>query len=140
MSIVFTVQLLPVFVAALVSFMVGWLWYSPSLFGKVWMEDSKLTKESMTKSKKKGMTGTIIIGFIAQLVMAWVLSVFISASGGANWVEGLNVAFWAWLGFVASKGFGKALWEGKSMKLFWINMLHWLVALLIMGAILGAWM
>ena len=95
--------------------------------------------KEINASKNKSMAGTMITAFIAQLVMAWVLGGFVSAMGETGWVGGLSVAFWIWLGFVATIGLGIVLWEGKSMKLFWVNSLHWLVALLVQGAILGAW-
>ena len=140
MAIDLSVNYLAAIVAAVVSFIVGWLWYSPKLFGNAWMAASGIKKSDIAKSKKKGMITSMVAGFIVQVVMASVLGVFISATGGSGWLEGLNTGFWAWLGFVATIGLGIVIWEGKPMKLFWINSLHWLVALLIQGAILGAWM
>lgn len=129
-----------VVVAAVVSFLVGWLWYSPVLFGGLWMKVSGITKATMTKAKKQSMALTMGTAFVAQLVIAWILSIFILATGATGLVDALILSFWAWLGFVATIGLGGVLWEGKSLTYFWINTLHWLVALLIQGAIIGLWM
>ncbi len=134
----FDVSFLAVLVAALVSFMVGWLWYSSVLFGPTWMRLNGMTKKS-TSGKKKGMMTSMIVGFIAQIVMSWVLAVFIVSTNSVGLMNGMIVAFWTWLGFVATIGLGSVLWDSKPMQLFWINTLHWLVSLLIMGALLGAW-
>lgn len=128
-----------VIVAAVVSFLVGWLWYSQALFGKLWMRESGIPKSAMDKAKKKSMMTSMTGGLLAQLVMAWVLAMFISATASFGVVEGMLSAFWIWLGFVATIAFGSVLWEGKSVTLFLINALHWLVALVIQGAIIGAW-
>lgn len=100
---------------------------------------SKVSKADIAKAQEKGMTKQLIIGLIGQVVMAYVLAAFISWSGGVGWMNGMVIAFWAWLGFVATLGVSSVLWEGKSMTLFWINMTHWLVVLLVQGAIIGAW-
>ena len=139
MPLNFTVNYLSVVVAAIAGFIIGWIWYS-ALFGKAWMKLSGKSTKEINASKKKGMAGAMIVAFIAQFIMAWVLAVFISATSASGWLEGLGIGFWAWLGFVATIGLGIVLWEGKPMKLFWINSLHWLVVLLIMGSIIGAWM
>lgn len=129
-----------VVVAAVVSFLVGWLWYSPVLFGSIWMKASGISKSAMDKSKNKHMALTMFTGFVAQLVMAWVLAIFLAATGQQGVVSSLIIASWAWLGFVATIGLGSVLWEGKPMTVFWINMIHWLVALLIQAVILSVWM
>ena len=135
-----SVQYLPILVAAVVSFIFGWLWFSKAMFGNAWVKACGMSKSDMEKMKNKGMTKPMIFGFIGQFVMAWVLAVFIYSTGGAGWMYGLKVAFWAWIGFVATVGMSAVLWEGKSSTLFWITCVHWLVALLIQGAIIGAWM
>lgn len=140
MGFAFVVDPWAVIVAAVVSFLVGWGWYSQALFGKIWMRESGISKNAMDKSKKKSMMTSMISGLIAQIVMAWVLAMFISATGGFGAVEGVLSAFWIWLGFVATISLGSVLWEGKSVTLFLVNSLHWLVALAIQGAIIGAWM
>lgn len=136
MGFAFVVNGWSVSLAAVASFILGWIWYS-ALFGKIWMRESGVSKSSMNK---QSMVTSIVGGLIAQLVMAWVLAMFISATGSAGALEGMISAFWIWLGFVATITMGLVLWEGKSMTLFWINSIHWLVALVIQGAIIGAWM
>lgn len=134
----FEVSYLAVLVAALVTFMVGWLWYSPVLFGTIWMKLNGTTKKSMA-GKNKSMAGSMIAGFISQVVMAWVLAIFIVSTNSLGLMNGMIVAFWLWLGFVATISLGAVLWDCKPMPFFWINATHWLVSFLIMGALLGAW-
>ena len=45
---------LAVFVAAVVVFIIGYLWYSPFLFGNLWMKLSNISIKDVNKSKKKG--------------------------------------------------------------------------------------
>ena len=47
------VNYLAVLVAAIVSMVIGGLWYSPLLFGNVWMKLSGITQKDVEKAKKK---------------------------------------------------------------------------------------
>jgi len=121
---------LAIVVSAVVGMVVGALWYSPLLFGKTWMKLMGLTKSSMDKAKKKGMGKSYFTMFISLLVMAYALSLFLN-------VDGLMGAFWIWLGFIATIMFGSVIWEGKPLKLYFINVFHWLAVILVMGTILS---
>lgn len=51
----------------------------------------------------------------------------------------MQAGFWAWLGFVATIMLGMTLWEGKPFRLYLLNAGYQLLNLLVMGAILAAW-
>ncbi len=131
-----------VFVAAMVSMVVGGLWFSPVLFGKTWMKLSGITPKKIAEAKKKGMNGMALSyfgQFIASLVTAYVLAHFVDYANATTFVLGLQTGFWVWLGFVAPIMLGMVLWEGKPMQLYILNVGHYLVCLLLMGGILAAW-
>jgi hypothetical protein len=139
----FEVNYLAVLVAAIVQFVVGMAWYSPMLFGKVWMKEMGFTEKDMKAAKSKGMMKEMVIALVMGLVMAYVLSHVTwmagEVLGSADWMRGLTTGFWMWLGFVGTVFVHGALWEQKSWRLVAINASHWLVALLAMGAVIGAW-
>jgi hypothetical protein len=128
-----------VLISAIVGFFIGMLWYSPLLFGKVWMKLSKISKKDIEKSKKKGMGKSMITGFLGVLLTAGMLSFFVDMSGAATILEGAQIAFHIWLGFVATVLLNSVLWEGKPFKLYILNIAHYFVALIVMGAILAMW-
>lgn len=126
--------------ASLAMMLVGFFWYSPALFGKAWMKLSGVSSEKMQKAKKSGSANkSYTIAFIMTIISTAILLFFIRKTGSASLAGGLTVAFWVWLGFMATKSMAMFLWESKPMKLYWINTLHDLVAILVAGAILGAW-
>ena len=131
------VNYLAVLVAAVASFLLGWLWYGP-FFGKPWMKLMNFDKNSM-KSMKLSPVTAMILGFLTYLVIAYVLAGFISILNSATIVEGMKIAFWIWLGFIATTTLGSFLWEGKSIKLYLLNNTYNLLNLLVMSAILTAW-
>lgn len=122
-----------VIVAAVISYALGALWYGP-LFGKQWMQLSGKSESSMDKS---GMGTRYAVGFVASLVMAYVLAHFVEYARAGTIVEGLQAGFWVWLGFVATVTVGMVLWDGKPLKLWVLNNAYNLLGLLIMSAILA---
>ncbi len=135
------INLLAVLAAAIANMIIGALWYGP-LFGRKWMGLIGITPEEM-KTMSMTPVKAMLIGFILTLVMAYVLahnivfgSAYLEMSGATAGMQG---AFWNWLGFVVPVTAGVWLWEGKSWKLWALNAGYYLVALLVAGAIIGAW-
>lgn len=135
-----TINYLAVVLAGFAYMVVGSLWYGP-LFGKKWMALMGITPESM-KSMKLSPMQAMAGGLVAALVMAFVLAhdafVWGQFFGTAvtPTVFALQLAFWIWLGYVATTQIGSVLWENKSWKLFALNASYSLVSLIVMALII----
>lgn len=133
--VIWQVNLLAILVAAIVLFVIGFLWYGP-IFGRIWMKEMGVSKKT---GKKEGMWKYLLLNFIGTLVMVYVLAHFISFIA-RNFFEALQLGFWIWLGFFASTTLlGDVLWNGKSWRLYMINAVYWLVNLVVASLILFAW-
>ena len=132
------VNYLVILVSAIISFIIGALWYS-LLFGKSWTKLMGFSAKDIEKTKKKSMAKTYLIGFVAQLILAYVLANFVIYADAKTFSEGIQVGFFIWLGFVATISLGMILWENKPIKLYLINTGYWLVSLIIQGMILSVW-
>jgi hypothetical protein len=128
-----------VIVTAIVGMVIGALWYSKALFGSTWMKLTGMTDKKLKEMQKKGMTKSYVLGFVSLLVMSYILAYFLKLFDANTMGEGVATGFLIWLGFVATVMLNSVLWEGKPFKLYFINALHYLVALVIMGVILVAW-
>jgi uncharacterized protein DUF1761 len=132
---------LAILVAAISTMVVGFLWYSPLLFAKPWMREmgydlnDKAKMEEMKKSAGPAYAGS----FVASLISAFILALFLHWLRGKGWQFGMMVGFHVWLGFVATVQLTGVLFMKQSMKLFGINTGYQLVCYLVMGAILGVW-
>lgn len=126
------VNLVGVFVAAIASMVVGFLWYGP-LFGKPWMKLMGMKSPPKMDSK---MQKTYAMSFVGSIVTAYVLSVFAGLMGAKTVVDGMMAGFWAWLGFAAPIQMTEVLFGGKSWNLYYINTGYFLASLLVMGATL----
>ena len=124
-----------VFFAALAAFALGAVWYSPLLFVNAWIKESGVKVGEIKKSK---MLMSMVSGFLLTLVMSFNLAAFLAAPN-TTFVWGIIAGALAGIGWVAA-GLGMIyFYEGKSLKLFFINGGYLVSALILMGGILGAW-
>lgn len=136
-----SVNIWAVLAAGAVSMVVGFLWYSPALFGKRWMKEMGWTPEKMEQMKrdKKGMGKTHTLSFIATLVTGYVLGILISIVGIFDTAEAIKLAVILWAGFVVPVMFTEVLFGGKSRTLFVINAGYQLASVILMAVLLAWW-
>jgi len=127
-----------ILVSGILAMVIGALWYGP-VFGKLWMKLADISQRQIEDGKKKGMAKNYVITFLGTLVMSYVLALFIGYSGLTSFLGGMQIGFMAWIGFLATTMIGMILWEGKSLKLYLLNVLHYFVVLLLIGGILAVW-
>ena len=129
-----TLNLWAVIVSALSTFIIGGLWYSPLLFGTVWMRENGFTEEEL---KNGNMIKIFGLAFILGLVAAVNLAMFLGPD--TDYAMGAFYGFLAGFGWVATFVGTHYLFERKSFRLFLINAGYSIVALTVMGLIIGAW-
>jgi hypothetical protein len=120
--------------AALGSFLIGGVWYSPVLFGKIWMRETSLTDDAL-----RGRNMGLVFGssFVLSLVIAFNLAAFLA--GPPNFLWGMTAGALAGIGWVATAMGMTYLFERRSLKLFLVNAGYHAVTFVMMGGILGAW-
>jgi hypothetical protein len=132
------VNWLAILTSSVFAMILGFIWYSPSVFEKQWLKLSGLTRKEIKISKDKM---PMVFGgqFVAAVVEVWVLAMFVNFSGANDIVTGAIIGLWIWLGFIATIGVGDMLFNKKPLQLVVINTGYQLVFLLISGALLASW-
>ncbi len=126
------VNYLAVIVAAVAGFAVGAVWYT-FLFSKAWIAAVGIDVEQM--KKQGGSPVPFILSGISYLVIATFLSALLAPATIAG---GAGAGFLAWLGFVLTTTAVNYAFPGRKLELTLIDTGHWLAAMVVMGAILGA--
>ena len=129
------INYLAVLVAALSTFLLGGLWYSPMLFGKAWMRANNFSDADLQTFSKARMFGW---SFVFSLVMALNLAMFLGGPD-TNLSWGMTAGVLTGLGWVAMAIAVIGVFENKSGKYILINGGYMTVAFTLMGAIIGAW-
>ena len=123
-------------VAAVAAFLASSAWYV--VFGKARM---KLlgNDPAATADMKKVPAWKKPVELVRGLVVAFVLARFIVLLGVVDWKGGLQLGIWLWIGFPAVILAGSVLWDNRPWKLAAIHAGDWLLQVLLMAVILGAW-
>lgn len=131
----FEVMLVPIIVAAIGNLILGMVWYHPRVLGSLWARGAGITPEVMERGKKK-MPVMAAVAVLAAMVIAYVMNHFGIAWGVFDWVGGVELAFWLWLGFVLPVLLGSVLWEQKPYSYFAINAGYWLASFILIALVL----
>ncbi len=130
-----TINWLAVLAAALSTFLIGGIWWSPILVGNAWMKENGFTEEEMKKGNPMKIFGGT---FILTLIMAFNLAAFLNAPEiGIG--EGAFYGFLTGFGWVTMAIGVNSLFERKSFKYFLMHAGYWIISFVVMGVILGAW-
>lgn len=123
-----------VLVAAVSSFVLGGLWYSPALFGRAWQREAGLTDEQI-----RGGNMAMIFGFafVACLAASFVFAMFLGPRPPL--ALGLGAGFSAGLFWVGTSFGINYLFERRSFKLFAINAGYHTLQFTLIGLILALW-
>lgn len=156
---------LAVLVAALSSFVVGFIWYNPKVFGTIWMKEAGMTEE---QSKQGNMLKIFGLTFVYSLMLAFIMPTIVihqmgamSMIGGLSFVESAKPSFAAFMAdygdafrtfkhgalhgcftgiFIALPVIAiNGLFEQKSWKYMAIQAGYWIVIMTIMGSIICGW-
>lgn len=123
-----------VFVCAVMSLVIGGLWWSPLLFAKAWQRETALSDEQLKQMNPAKTFGlTFVLAYIASYNLAFFLG-----DGNTTWkwgiAAGLLAAFWAIAMYVII-----SLFEQRSLKHMLINCGYIAVYFAVIGFILGMW-
>lgn len=122
-----------VLTAAVVQWILGWLWY-----GLLFKKDYKslVQKDGAQASNAAGVMAMI---FLANLILSFALAKIVILTGWMTFGHGSLVGAVCGLGFVVPPMFAQHISEQKPFKLFGINALYWLIAMYLSGGILAIW-
>lgn len=154
-----------VFVSALATLVVGFIWYNPKVFGTVWMKETGLTQDELAKGNMLKIFGlTYIFSLMIVIIKS---SLTIHQSGALGMIGGpmkINEALPSFNAFMTDYGTAyrtfkhgalhgfmsglffafpmiaiNGLFERKSWKYILIHSGYWIVTLTIIGSLICGW-
>lgn len=130
------VNYLALLAATVVAMIIGYLWYSPFIFGRQWMRLRGVDPSSM----RGGMPmNELLVEIISTLITMYVLDIFLVAFGAHTFRPIILLSLLIWLGFYITTYLSEVLWEKKPFGVFLINASQRLVTLILAMLIMGLW-
>ena len=129
------------YIAVLIAAAAGWaagaVWYMA--LAKPWMAAVGLTQEQIDAARQRpGASLPFVYAFAANVIMAWVLAGLIGHLGTVTIRNGVISGAFCWLGFVITTMLVNYSFAMRKRMLLLIDGAYWLVVLVLMGAIIGA--
>jgi len=130
----FQANVLAVLAAAVLQWLVGWLWY-----GVIFSKSYKALVGASETEKPSNPGGVMALIFITNLVLAFALAQIVILSHVDSATLGMFIGVVCGLGFVVPPLLAQHVSEGKPFKLFGINAIYWLIAMALSGCLLAIW-
>ena len=127
---------LAIVVAAVACFLFEAAWYS--FFLQAWLDGIGRTQAWLMS---QGVNPALQYGtaLISAALIAAAISCVTQLTGPQTALRGMKTAALLWLGFVLTTWATEYVFEVRTYALFAINTGFWLIGMVVMGAIVGAW-
>ncbi len=131
-SLILNIHWIPVIVMTLSSFVLGALWHTKYLFGRVWSREINPDKKPIVIKLKLIFGGTALAHFVAIAALSAVLS-------GTGAIHGLLTGLLISLVWVVPAMAGTHLFANRSLKLLAIDAGMYILLFTLTGLVMGIW-
>ena len=125
-----------VLVAAVATMVIVSIYYMPAVAGRAWMKEIGKTEEEIRAANRPIL---FVIAAVLSVIQASVLSAVIGWADAHTLVGGVLVGLVLWIGMAVPMVSVTFLFEGRTLANHVISGIYFLVALVVTGAIIGAW-
>jgi hypothetical protein len=123
-------------VAAIACFLLEALWYSAFL--NPWLEGIGRTREWLAAQHVSFLFQSAT-ALLSAAILAATISAFTQCTGAQTAWRGMKIATALWAGCVLTTWATEYVFEVRTYTVFSINTGFWLLGMIVMGAIVGAW-
>jgi uncharacterized protein DUF1761 len=127
-----SINYLAVIVTGIIAFILSLIWYSPFVFGKIWMEHRHAPIQSSP-------SWTMIFAPLRELIASYVMALLITRLTITDWKKSVRLTFLLWLAFHAVGMAGAIIWDNMPWKLGLVHAGDWLMKMLFMAVVLSLW-
>ena len=127
-----------VLVAALAHFIIGGIWYG-LIFGNKFLEFIAWSPEKIRQMEAQNPAKQYLVAFASGLILCYILAHFVQYTKARTAVDGIQTAFWLWLGFIVTTQLATVVFEERSLGLYLLNIGYQFVGCAVAGVILTVW-
>ena len=129
---------LAIIVGVVINQVLGAAWYRT--WGKPWMAAAGITSEDIDAMKGTAQQWVpYVVAIASALIFTFVLALLIQGMDANGAVEGLILGLLVAVGFIATSYATTYSFEGRSLRLFLINIGYPLVSYAVIGILLAVW-
>lgn len=129
-------NILAIIVSIITNMVIGMLWYSPVLFGNIWLKLSGFKASDISSDEsKKAMSFSVI----PATLLIFSLAIIIVLTDTKTILNGLFIGSFVSLGFIGGSYLNLVFFERRGIKLTLINLGYYFTSLNVASIILILW-
>lgn len=121
-----------VVITGLSAFALSLLWYSPLLFGEVWLRYRNNTPQTTPQ-------WTMLMAPLREIIASYVIALLITRVAISDWRNAIRLMLLLWLAFHAVGMAGAILWDHMPWQLGAVHAGDWLLKMIYMATVLNFW-
>ena len=124
--------------AANAHFILGGVRYGV-IFGNQFIKLIGWSPEKVSQVGNQSHAKEYLLAFISSLLLVYVLAHFVQYTKAKSAIDGIQTAFWLWLGFVVTTQVATVIFEERNFGLYVLNVGYQFVGCSVAGVILALW-
>jgi hypothetical protein len=121
-----------VIITGIIAFMLSLIWYSPFVFGKIWMEYRNTPAQSAP-------SWTMIFAPLREITASYIIAIVITRLTITDWKKAVELILLLWLAFHAVGMAGAIIWDNMPWQLGLVHAGDWLMKMIFMAVVLSLW-
>lgn len=130
------VNYLAALVSAAAAMVIGTIYFMPAVAGRAWMKAIGKTQEELKAANRPSL---YILSAIFAYLQAVALAAVIGWAGASSLLGGALIGLLMWVGLAGPIISVTFIFEGRPMANHVVSVGYYLISLVVMGAIIGAW-
>jgi hypothetical protein len=121
-----------ILLAAMAAFAFSLVWYSPFVFGSVWLKAKGADATAMPLWK-------LLVAPLREVITAWLVASLIRRLGISDRVSAASLGLTLWLAFYVVQLSGAVIFDGMPFALGAVHAGDWLGKMLLIALVLSSW-
>lgn len=124
-----------IMIATIFSVILGFVWYSPVVFGKRWIKLNNIDPKKIRDSR----SGMYFLPVISSIITVSILILLTYLLDATTWQAGAFIGLIAWFGFTLPTQLLPWAFSGKKMEALLLDTIYPLISFILMGALIAGW-
>jgi hypothetical protein len=121
-----------VVVTGFAAFILSGIWYSPMVFGPIWMKYRTIAPSEFPE-------WTMVFAPLRELIASYVIALLLMRLSLTTWKSAVKLILLLWFAFHAVGMAGAILWDHMAWQLGMVHAGDWLMKMLFMAVVLSMW-
>lgn len=132
------VSYVAVFLAAVIYFVIGWLWFS-AFFGAAWTEELEKHNTIIKEPTPQELGLKMVVAFLSNVLTSFGIACLVDLVGSATMMSGLILGSIIAICFAGTTVANIDNWQSRSVKLFLLDTCYPMLSIVLITIFLSIW-